>query len=78
MGRPAGITVHVKHGWLAGPTGGWRIRSIGSFSDRGRDRDRDYMIAVLTQDNPTMAYGVRTIGNAAEVIHRDLDAGPPA
>ena len=35
------------------------------------------MIAVLTQDNPTMAYGVRTIENAAEVIHRDLNAGPP-
>ena len=38
-------------------------------------RGRYYLIAVLTQDNPTMAYGVRTIENVAEVIHRDLNAG---
>ncbi len=70
-GTPAGVTVHVKNGWLPRPTHGWRIHSIGSFSGHGRY----YMIAVLTQDNPTMAYGVRTIENVAEVIHRDLNAG---
>ncbi len=73
-GAPAGITVHVKNGWLPRPTHGWRIHSIGSFNGRGRY----YLIAVLTQDNPTMAYGVRTIENVAEVIHRDLNAGAAA
>ncbi len=70
-GTPAGVTVHVKNAWLPCPTHGWRIHSIGSFAGHGRD----YLIAVLTQDNPTMAYGVRTIENVAEVIHRDLNAG---
>lgn len=73
-GTPAGVTVHVKNGWLPRPTHGWRIHSVGTFSGRGRY----YLIAVLTQDNATMAYGVRTIENVAEVIHRDLSTGLPA
>ncbi len=73
-GTPAGVTVHVKNGWLPRPTYGWRINSIGCFSGHGRD----YMIAVLTENNPTMAYGVRTVENVAAVIHRDLNAGLPA
>jgi hypothetical protein len=73
-GTPAGVTVHVKNGWLPRPTLGWRIHSIGSFSGRGRD----YMIVVLSENNPTMAYGIRTIENVALVVHRDLNAGLPA
>jgi len=70
-GAPAGVTVHVKNGWLPLPTHGWRINSIGSFSGHGRD----YMIVVLTMDNPTMAYGVDTIQGVAEVINRALNPG---
>jgi len=66
--------VHVKNGWLPRPTYGWRIHSIGSFSGLGRD----YMIVVLSENNPTMAYGIRTVENVARVIHRDLNAGLPA
>jgi beta-lactamase class A len=73
-GTPAGVTVHVKNGWLPRPTLGWRIHSIGSFSGRGRD----YMIVVLSENNPTMAYGIRTVENVARVIHRDLNVGLPA
>ncbi len=73
-GAPAGVTVHVKNGWLPRSTHGWRIHSMGSFSGHGRD----YMIVVLTQNNATMAYGVRTIEDVAEVIHRDLNSGLPA
>jgi beta-lactamase class A len=73
-GAPAGVTVHVKNGWVPIPPHGWRINSIGSFSGLGRY----YMMAVLTQDNPTMAYGVHTIENVAEVIHHDLNAGAAA
>jgi beta-lactamase class A len=74
-GAPAGLTVRVKNGWLPRPTLGWRINSIGSFAGHGRD----YMIAVLTENNPDMAYGVRTVEGVAQVIHRDLNAGlPPA
>jgi beta-lactamase class A len=68
-GAPAGVVVHVKNGWLPRATHGWRIHSIGAFtSSRGW-----YTIVVLTQNNPTMTYGVNTIQNIARVIHRDLN-----
>jgi beta-lactamase class A len=70
-GAPRGITVHVKNGWLPEQIGGWHINSIGSFSGHGRD----YMMAVLTDSNPTFDYGVSTIEAVAEVVHRDVNAG---
>jgi Beta-lactamase enzyme family len=70
-GAPADLTVHVKDGWLPLAAHGWHINSIGSFSGHGRD----YMIVVLTLDNPTMGYGVETIQDVAEVINRDLNPG---
>jgi hypothetical protein len=70
-GAPVGVTVHVKNGWLPEDTHGWRIHSIGAFTSR----HGWYTIVVLTQDNPTMTYGVRTIENIARVIHRDLNPG---
>jgi Beta-lactamase enzyme family len=68
-GAPTDVTVHVKNGWLPLATHGWRINSIGSFSGHGRN----YMIVVLTMDNPTMAYGVDTVQDIAEVINRALN-----
>ena len=68
-GAPADVIVHVKNGWLPQPTHAWRINSIGSFSGQGRD----YMIVVLTWNNPTMTYGVDTVQAVAEVINRDLN-----
>jgi len=73
-GAPADLTVHVKNGWLPQPEHGWRINSIGSFSGHGRD----YMIVVLTWDNPTMTYGVDTVQAVAEVINRELNPGTAA
>ena len=73
-GAPSGVTVYLKNGWLPRSTHGWRVHSIGAFQGRGRD----YMIAVLTYNNPTMGYGVTTIERVAEVVHRDLNAGLPA
>jgi hypothetical protein len=48
--------VHVKNGWRPLPTHGWRIHSI----------------VMLTQDNPTMAYGITTIQTIARAINHDL------
>ncbi len=74
-GAPRGLTVYVKNGWLPRATLGWRINSIGAFTGHGRD----YLITVLSDNNPTMAYGVDTIQRVAQVVHRDLNAGlPPA
>jgi hypothetical protein len=68
-GAPASLTVHVKNGWLPLATHGWRINSIGCFTGH----HRGYIIVALTQDNPTMAYGITTIQRVAEVIHRQLN-----
>lgn len=70
-GAPSGVTVHVKNGWLPESIGAWHINSIGAFTGHGRD----YMIVVLTDGNPTMAYGVDTIEGVARVVHRDINAG---
>jgi hypothetical protein len=68
-GAPAGLTVHVKNGWLPLATHGWRIHSIGCFTGH----HRGYLIVALTEGNPTMAYGITTIQRVAEVIHRQLN-----
>jgi hypothetical protein len=68
VGAPASLTVHVKNGWLPRATHGWRIHSIGCCTGHGGN----YSIVVLTQDNPTMAYGITTIEKIAEAINRDL------
>ena len=73
-GAPADVTVHVKNGWLPYPGDDWHINSIGSFSGR----HRNYMIVVLTADNPSMTYGVDTVQDIAEVINRDLNEGVTA
>jgi hypothetical protein len=35
--------------------------------------DKNYLIAVLTDDNPTEEDGIATIQNVARVVHRDLN-----
>jgi beta-lactamase class A len=69
-GAPASLTVHVKNGWLPLATHGWRIHSIGSFTGHGHS----YSIVVLTQDNPTMGYGITTIEKIATAVNHDLRA----
>lgn len=70
-GMPQGLTAHVKNGWLPRATHGWRVHSIGAFTGEGRS----YRIVVLSHDNPTMAYGVRTIERIAQAVHRGLGQG---
>ncbi|MDO0933334.1 serine hydrolase [Streptomyces sp. DG2A-72] len=69
-GVPAGVSVHVKNGWLQRATHGWRVHSVGTFKGGGHD----YMVTVLTHGNSTMNYGITTIQGVAKVIHRDLAA----
>jgi len=69
-GVSAGPTagVELKNGWLPLRTHGWRVNSIGHIRNAGRD----YSIAVLTTDNSTMSYGVRTIEGASRIVFRAL------
>ncbi|HEX2746163.1 MAG TPA: hypothetical protein VHN16_17425 [Streptosporangiaceae bacterium] len=49
--------------WPAGAAAGQAAATAGSYS-----------IVVLTQDNPTMAYGITTIETIARAINHDLRA----
>jgi beta-lactamase class A len=71
VGAPRGLVVHVKNGWLPLYPHGWRINSIGCFTGRGGG----YSIVVLTQDNPTMTYGIDTIQAVARAVNHDLNPG---
>lgn len=72
-GVPAGVpkrfTVHVKNGWLPLATHGWRIHSIGCFTYR----DQSYSLVVLSENNPSMSYGVTTVESVAKVINHALN-----
>jgi hypothetical protein len=68
-GAPTSLTVHVKNGWLPRATHGWRIHSIGCITGPSGD----YSIVVLTQDNPTMAYGIATVEAIARAVNHDLN-----
>ncbi len=70
-GVPRSLTVHVKNGWLPLYPYGWRINSIGCFTGRGVS----YSVVVLTQDNPTMTYGIDTVQAVAWAVNRDLNPG---
>jgi beta-lactamase class A len=73
-GAPASVKVHVKNGWLPYPVSSdWQINSIGFFT--GRRPHRVYIIAMLTHANPSMAYGIETIEDVAQVLHRRLNPG---
>jgi beta-lactamase class A len=72
-GAPGDVTVHVKNGWLPDDTG-WHINSTGAFTGKGKN----YLIAVLTDDNPTEQYGIDTIEDVARLVHRDLNEARPA
>ncbi len=101
-GVPAGMTVELKNGWLPIGAAGWQINSIGCVSGKSVPADgtavtpglgqpaegREYCLVVLTEDNPSMAYGVQTVREVAQVVNTELNsplatvpavplAGPP-
>jgi len=68
-----GTTVALKNGWLPhqlATNSDWQINSIGWVSGNGRD----YVLAVLTNHNPSEDYGIETIDTIARRIYAELGA----
>ncbi|MHB8510828.1 MAG: serine hydrolase [Actinomycetota bacterium] len=62
-----GAHIAIKNGWL--PHGfGWIINSIGGVWGTGRD----YIIAVLTDGNPSEDYGIETIEGISRIVWSGL------
>ena len=69
---PAGTTVALKNGWVPiPPTNHWQINTIGWVSGHGRD----YVLAVLSADNPSEGYGIETVDHIASTIYAKLRPG---
>ena len=66
-GAPPDVTVHLKNGWLPDPDL-WDVNSIGDFTRH----DIDYSMAILTADDPDMAYGVAVVETVARLINGAL------
>jgi hypothetical protein len=73
-GRRADEPDRARQERLPRATHGWRIHSIGCFTGHGGG----YSIVVLTQDNPSMTYGITTVQAIARVINRDLNPAATA
>lgn len=65
---PVGTTIALKNGWLPLANAGWQVNSIGWISGHGRD----YVLAVLTNHNPSEAYGIATIDTIASTVFAEL------
>jgi len=67
-GIPRGVPVALKNGWLPQPGIAWQINSIGEIRGRGEH----YVIAVMTNGNPSEGYGISTIAGISRIIWREL------
>ena len=67
-----GAEVALKNGWFPDDEGSWRVHSAGFV--RSRDGHALYALAILSEDQPSYAYGVRTVEGVAREIHRALAA----
>jgi hypothetical protein len=67
-GVPPGVTVALKNGFSV--IDGWQINTTGWVSGAGRD----YLIAVLTDGNPTEQYGIDTANAISSLVWQDLAA----
>ncbi|MGC8487630.1 MAG: serine hydrolase [Clostridia bacterium] len=63
VGLPADVTVALKNGWLP-IRGGWVINSIGHVAGDGQD----YVLAMLSDGNPSEGYGIDTLSTVSGLI----------
>jgi len=68
-GVPASATVELKNGWVwTGTSEGVRINSVGHIAGSGRD----YVIAIMSRNNPSMPYGVDTVEGVSRLVWATL------
>ncbi len=67
-GIPPGVPVALKNGWLPQPGIAWQINSIGEIRGNGEH----YVIAVMTNGNPSEGYGISTIAGISRIIWQEL------
>jgi hypothetical protein len=65
-GVAPGVTVALKNGFSV--IDGWQINTEGWVDGEGRD----YLIAVLTDGNPTEAYGIQTVNDISAIVWQAL------
>jgi beta-lactamase class A len=69
-GPPSTAVVGIKNGWLPVTEDNnlWAVNSIGWVSGDGKR----YVIAVLTQHQPSMGYGIATIQHLSRTVWRHM------
>jgi len=67
-GVPPGVTVALKNGFAMST--GWQINTTGWVDGGGRD----YLIAVLTNDNASEQYGIDTVDGVSSIIWQAMGA----
>ena len=69
-GVPASVTVALKNGWLPlrGSDSDWQVNSVGWIHGGGRD----YLLAVLSTENPGEQYGIDTIEQLAAMVWQGM------
>jgi beta-lactamase class A len=65
-GVPPGVTVALKNGFAV--VDGWQINTTGWVEGDGRN----YLIAVLTDENQSEAYAIDTVGAISNIVWRAL------
>lgn len=65
-GVPAGVTVALKNGWLPlnKAATNWQVNSAGWVSGDGRD----YLLVILSTQNPSQPYGVATVSRLGAMV----------
>jgi hypothetical protein len=68
-GVPQGVTVALKNGWVPLTSNtDWEVNSIGWI----KGDSRDYLLAVLTDNDPSEQYGINTINKFAADVYANL------
>ncbi|WP_168582089.1 serine hydrolase [Gephyromycinifex aptenodytis] len=71
---PKGAVAEVKNGWVPLEPRGWRVNSIGHVTGKGRD----YTVAMLSYDNPSMEAGTSMLDELSGYIYRTMGQRPNA